>query len=76
MDTASAIILVKRELEFATGKYGNFHNPHEGLAIILEEFEELKREVFKKQSEYDIDMMRKEARQLAAMAIRFMTNLT
>ncbi|HUV46153.1 MAG TPA: hypothetical protein VMW45_03690 [Dehalococcoidia bacterium] len=60
----------------ASSEYPPFHSPHEGIAIILEEFEELKIEVFKKQASYNMRLMRKEAVQLGAMALRFIYDLT
>jgi len=76
MDRVSALRLIKEEHERAIDKFGKFNNQHEGLAVLWEEFEELKTEVFKKQSEYDIDKMRKEACQVGAMALRFMIDCT
>ena len=51
-------------------------SPHEGLAIILEEYTELQEEVFKQHDVRDKEAMRKEAKQVAAMALRFMVDLT
>ena len=53
-----------------------FNSPHEGYAVILEELEELWEEVRKRRSKRSKIRMRAEAKQVAAMAIRFMTDLT
>ena len=71
-----ALCQVEVELLGATEKFGAFRSPHEGLAIIREEYTELEREVFGQFDERSMTKMRKEARQLAAMAIRFMVDLT
>lgn len=67
---------VKAELLNATQKFGSFASGHEGLAVIEEEFLELRSAVF-----WGVDQkgrpasVREEAVQLAAMAIRFLIDL-
>ena len=67
---------VADELEAATAKFGPFASAHEGLAVIEEEFLELRSAVFwgvdqkgRPSKPYD------EAIQLAAMALRFMVDV-
>jgi len=52
-----------------------FNSVHEGFAVILEEVDELKAEVWKKPRLRDKAQMRKEAVQVAAMAMRFLIEL-
>ena len=76
MEVKEAISDVEEEIKVATSKFMRFASPHEGLAVIWEEFEELKEEVFKPFSVRRVILMRKEAKHLAAMATRFMVDLT
>ena len=69
------LYMVKEEYEWASIHFPPFNSPHEGYAVILEEVRELEREVFKHPSERDIKHMRAEARQIAAMAVRFMVDI-
>jgi hypothetical protein len=63
---------VLAEVFRATKSYPPFHSAHEGWALLLEEVDELWDEVKIKQSERDINTMKAEAVQVAAMALRFM----
>lgn len=63
---------VANELERAQSLgFGPPRSAHEGFAVILEELDELKAHVWMKQKNRDIDKMRKEAIEVAAMAIKF-----
>ncbi len=59
----------------ASGRYDPFHSAHEGYAVILEELDELKAEVFKKFQVRNTVRMREEAIQVAAMAVRFVKDI-
>lgn len=61
---------IKDEYERANRKFPPFHSPHEGLAVIEEEFEELRQEVFKRS--HEPSLMRKEAIQVAAMCCKLL----
>jgi hypothetical protein len=67
---------VVNEYKRAIAKFKPFNSPHEGLAIILEEYKELEEEVFKQHDVRTRKKMRAEAKQVAAMALRFMVDLT
>ncbi len=67
---------LEEEYEEATQRFAPFRSAHEGLAVVQEEFEELKAEVFASKEEFNRDKMRDEAFHLAAMAIRFITDIT
>lgn len=67
----SVITDVVDELQKARGNWPPFNSAHEGYAILLEEVDELKEHVWTKQKNRDLVKMRKEAIQVAAMAIRF-----
>jgi len=66
---------IQDEYNRAVMKNGSFHSAHEGLAVILEEFEELKEEVWKKRQDRDSAKMYSEAMQIAAMGLRFMIDI-
>jgi hypothetical protein len=65
--------LVDKELEKASENHPPFRSKHEGLAIIEEEFLELRKAVFIKYE--SPTQIRKEAIHTAAMAIRFLIDL-
>ena len=71
MDLDEVIDCVRGELHEATERHGQFASAHEGLAVIEEEFLELREAVFwgKKGN------MREEAVQVAAMAVRFLMDV-
>lgn len=60
--------IVEVELAGATDRFPSFNSMHEGSAVIQEEFEELWEAVKRN----DRENARKEAVQVAAMAVRFL----
>lgn len=62
------------EIEMATEKFPAMNSHHEGFAILKEEVDELWDWVKKKPEARDLNAMRKEAIQIAAMAIRFIAD--
>lgn len=71
MELESIIDDIKIEYNEATSINGPFASAHEGYAILLEEVDELWNEIKKRKVYRDEDEMRREAIQVAAMAIRF-----
>lgn len=65
------IAAVASEIAQARANWPALYNAHEGFAVLLEEVDELKAHVWTKQKNRDLAAMRKEAIQVAAMAIRF-----
>lgn len=63
--------LASSELDAATENWPPFNSAHEGYAVLLEELDELWQHVKTNQKKRDIAAMRKEAIQVAAMALRF-----
>jgi len=68
--------LIREEYKDALCSNPAFHSPHEGLAVIEDQFEDLKKAVFLPRLKRDPANMQKEAVQVAAMAIRFIIDCT
>lgn len=73
MNRELALRLVREELDRATQNFPAIRSPHEGYAIIREEFEELWDEI--KANRGTTDRAVSEAVQTAAMAIRYLTDV-
>lgn len=63
------------ELKSRKSSWPKYNSPHEGLAVIGQEFDDLKREVYIKPSRRDLEKMRESALNLAQAAIRFLTEV-
>jgi len=68
-----ALRLISDEASRAATRFPPFNSHHEGYAIIKEELDELWDEI--KTKECDPTKIQKEAVQVAAMALRFLTDL-
>ena len=74
--TADILELIKNEVSRAKTMYPtNFVNQHEGYAVMLEEVDELWDEIKKNQKNYNLLNQKKEAIQIAAMAVRICVEL-
>jgi len=69
MNKKEAIGIVIEELETAIKNFGSFNSPHEGYAVILEELDELWEKIKYNESP---ELLKEEAKQVAAMSIRFL----
>lgn len=67
------VIAVINELRRAQSRFGPYHSPHEGYAVIAEEVQELWDEIRLKTGTKE--NQRKEAIQVAAVAMRFLVDL-
>jgi hypothetical protein len=72
----SALSLVQAEVEQAISKYPPFNSAHEGWAILREELDELWDEVKKSPKTRSVEKMHEEVVQVAAMAVRFLLDVT
>lgn len=73
--TYVALTDIELEARHAAAKFPPFNSAHEGFAVLLEEVDELWDHVKVKQGKRDVAAMRKEAIQVAAMALRFAVDL-
>jgi hypothetical protein len=75
INTKAAQDLIFEEYKRAVVNHPSLHSAHEGFAVLLEEMDELKAEIWKKKDQRDKNNMRREAAQVGAMALRFLTDI-
>ena len=73
MDRITAVAKILAEHGRATRKFKRFNSAHEAHAVVREEFEELWDEVKRREVHYGA--MEREAVQLGAMVVRFLTEV-
>jgi NTP pyrophosphatase (non-canonical NTP hydrolase) len=75
-ETLDAVLLkIKQEVASAEAKWPAMNSAHEAYAVLLEEVGELWDHVKTNQKRRDVDAMRTEAIQVAAMAVRFVRDV-
>lgn len=67
---------VREEVERAEAKWPAMNSAHEALGVLMEEVRELTDHVDTNQQRRDLEAMRKEAIQVAAMAVRFVRDIS
>ncbi len=72
MEKRKALDLVSDELINASMKFSAFNSTHEGYAVIKEELDELWEKIKNNESQEELA---KEAKQVAAMGIRFLMDI-
>lgn len=75
MIAEDAIELVRTELEHAEELFPAFNSSHEGYAVLKEELDELWEEIKNNKDHGTLERQKREAIQVAAMALRFLVNL-
>lgn len=66
---------VRKEVESAEANWPAMNSAHEAYGVLTEEYRELEQHVFMNQKRRDLDAMRAEAIQVAAMAVRFVRDI-
>lgn len=66
---------IAQEVARAEAKWPPMNSAHEGWAVLMEEVDELWEHVRMNQKRRDIEAMRKEALEVAAMAVRFVRDI-
>jgi NTP pyrophosphatase (non-canonical NTP hydrolase) len=66
---------ILKEYTDASCSHPPFHSAHEGFAVLKEEVDELWDEVKKNPKTRDPEALKKEAIQIAAMALRFLVDV-
>ncbi len=76
LEVVDELKMLKAKVDDPNHPFADLHSPHHGYALLLEEMDELWDEVKKKNIARNPWAMREEAMQIAALAIRFMVDLT
>ena len=71
MEVVELEVAIEHELNNALKNWPPFNSAHEGYAVLLEEMDELWVHVMTKQKNRDLVAMKKEAIQIAAMALAY-----